>query len=267
MRLCAFTRRKIIGQGCRASLFVPVVPAKTNPTTSRGLQLESDSCVCISMDRPSRPTSVDEVDLDAPEYNWINKQRKQRKAIADIIKRCIVADVDMTQFHDMTVERYVLATFEKALNEKLNPPPPPKPKSRSRSRGSSQPPPESDAAPSRHRRRNRSVPPPEVSSKRKDDPVEDKLNDIVLIATRIQNRENPAPRAVYFCVERQETGRLCGLMVDWRPGQRAALLARRSGVMFCDRSASEQYNNSRRFLALRANEGLLQATGKKPHQR
>ena len=75
------------------------------------------------------------------------------------------------------------------------------------------------------------------------------------------------PRAVYFCVERQEANRRAGAMSDWRPGLRAALLALRSGLMFTERSASEQYNNSRRFLALRGNEGLLQATGKKPHQR
>ena len=75
------------------------------------------------------------------------------------------------------------------------------------------------------------------------------------------------PRAVYFREERQETGRRAGAMGDWRPGFRASLLARRSGLMFTERSASEQYNNSRRFLALRGNEGLLQATGKKPHQR
>ena len=75
------------------------------------------------------------------------------------------------------------------------------------------------------------------------------------------------PRAVYFCVERQETGRRVGAMSDWRPAHRARLLARRSGLMFTERSASAQYNNSHRFLALRGNEGLLQATGKKPHQR
>ena len=75
------------------------------------------------------------------------------------------------------------------------------------------------------------------------------------------------PRAVFFCEERQETGRRAGAMSDWRPGQRACLLAKRSGVMFYERSTSEQYNNSRPFIALRGNEGLLQATGGTPLQR
>ena len=75
------------------------------------------------------------------------------------------------------------------------------------------------------------------------------------------------PRAVYFCEERQEARRRAGAMCDWRPGLRAALLALRSGLMFTECSASEQYNNDPRFIALRANEGYMQATCGSPLQR
>ena len=79
--------------------------------------------------------------------------------------------------------------------------------------------------------------------------------------------ERLRPRAVYSCVERQEARRRAGAMCDWRPGLRAALLARRSGLMFTELRASEQYNNSHPFIALRVNEGLLQATRGTPLQR
>ena len=356
----------------------------------------------------------------------------------NIIKDCYIAGVDMEQFHNFRHGDYVIPTFQKALDDKLNPPPPlkPKSKSKSRGRGSSQPPPGSE----RHRRRNRSAPPPPVSFKKKNDPVTDKANDLVDIATRIKNGEDPGglagssraqvnaravislvipgavgtldnlldasqygytlpeltpqalldyycdcaeechfytafqvidvkdavrrgvqapdelrkevnceecpscvsrknelesikgkkakqqsalgraaykqhvctnrkpetvrpklalrrashrvaaellklqrknlegvegdalvdllrPRAVYFCEERQEARRRAGAMCDWRPGLRAALLALRSGLMFTECSASEQYNNDPRFIALRGNEGYMQATCGSPLQR
>ena len=54
----------------------------------------------------------------------------------DKIRDCVAADVDMTQFYNLRSCDYVIGRFQKALDEKLNPPPsPPKPKSKRSSRG------------------------------------------------------------------------------------------------------------------------------------
>ena len=391
------------------------------------------------MDQPPRPTRREDVDLDSDEFSWIIDSRRSAVGIMDKIKDCYIAGVDMTQFYEFGSRDYKIPKFQEALDKKRGvykapQAAPPRP---SRGRSSSLPPPEGDDTSSRRQRREKSAPPP-VSYIRRDDPVTDKTNDMVVVAMRIKNGENPAgdtnevtrnnakavfglalprtvvhvynlmkasthgytlpentpqalgqyfcdcaekcpfytelqiidvkaaihrgvlapdglgdacgtcavclnlasaldniaangpnkrkraaqarkdyqcppenrnrdnvapslilhhtiyrvadellklereklegvegealvdllrPRAVYFCEERQEAARRAGAMSDWRPGLRAALLARRSGLIFTERSTSEQYNNSRRFLALRGNEGHLQATGKKPYQR
>ena len=84
------------------------------------------------------PKSVDEVDLSSPEYNWIPNSYKTKQALMDKIKECVVARVDMTQFHKLKVYEFVLSKFEDALDKKLNPPqPPPKPKTTSSRRAAS----------------------------------------------------------------------------------------------------------------------------------
>ena len=117
------------------------------------------------MEQPSRPTRREDVDLDTEEFSWILPGQRRSKGLMNIIKDCYIAGVDMEQFHNFRHGDYVIPTFQKALDDKLNPPPPlkPKSKSKSRGRGSSQPPPGSE----RHRRRNRSAPPPPVSFKKK----------------------------------------------------------------------------------------------------
>ena len=41
----------------------------------------------------ARPTSVDEVDLDADEFNWILPGQRRNKGVMDKIKECVVARV------------------------------------------------------------------------------------------------------------------------------------------------------------------------------
>ena len=85
------------------------------------------------------PTSVDDVDLNKLEHiipPTIFKTLDGRTGLKDILKRCVVARVDMEQFRNVPTHSFTIPLLQAALDKKLNPPPPPpKPKSTSRSRG------------------------------------------------------------------------------------------------------------------------------------
>lgn len=140
---------------------------------------------------PRRPTRAEDVNLDADEFNWIIPSQRRNKGVMDKIKECYAEGVDMTQFYGFQNKDYKIPKFQEALDKKrgVYKAPQAPPQRPSRGRSSSRPPPVSDAAP-RRRGRNTSVPPP-VSYTKRDDPVTDKTNDMVVVATRIKNGEDP----------------------------------------------------------------------------
>ena len=47
------------------------------------------------MAQPNRPTRIEDVDLGADEFSWINNSKRNKKGVMNKIKECYVAGVDI----------------------------------------------------------------------------------------------------------------------------------------------------------------------------